>query len=79
LKAPRERPIRGDVNVILNGLLREGVIAGFETSFDKEAPAKRVGITVVAGTAMSPEAVEKAIRTALDRFSDQVIVTVKPG
>lgn len=79
MKAPRERPIRGDVNVILNGLLREGVIAGFETSFDKEAPAKRVGITVVAGTAMSPKAVEKAIRAALDRFSDQVSVTVKPG
>ena len=43
LKPSRERPIRGDVNVILNGLLRESVIAGFETPFDKQAPAKRVG------------------------------------
>ena len=26
--------IRGDVNVILNGLIADGVITGFETNFD---------------------------------------------
>jgi hypothetical protein len=29
-----QRSLRGDVNVALNGLIREGVIAAFETNFD---------------------------------------------
>src|SRR3954469_19457769 len=30
----REPALRGDVNVVLNGLIREGVITGFETNCD---------------------------------------------
>lgn len=74
-----KRPIRGEVNAILNGLISEGVIASFETSFDtKAALVRRVRITVVAST-NRPDAVERAVRNALDRFSDQVSVTVKAG
>ena len=73
-----DRPIRGDVNVILNGLVRDGVIAGFETSFDK-LTTRRVRITVVAPSANSPEAVERAVTTALDRYAHDVNVEVKTG
>lgn len=60
---------RGDVNVILNRLVRDGIIAGFQTSFDKLKPTtKCVGI-----------AVRVAVRDALGRFADQVQVTVKGG
>ena len=41
--------LRGDVNAILNGLIREGVITGFETNFDNPASialALHVRVTV---------------------------------
>jgi hypothetical protein len=38
-----------------------------------------VRITVVAPSANSPEAVKHAVMTALDRFSQEVSVTVKAG
>ena len=68
------------MNVILNGLVREGVIAGFETSFEKlKATKKPVRITIVATSANSPESVKHAVATALDRFAQDVSVTVKAG
>ena len=63
------------MNLVLNGLVREGVM--FQTSFDKAASTKRVSITAVAPSANSPEAVNHAVTTALDRFADDV--TVKAG
>jgi hypothetical protein len=75
---PDTRRIRGDINVILNRLVGEGVIAGFTTSFDDKS-AGRVAISVVAGSATNPKVVRLAVRTELKRFLDQVTVVVKPG
>ena len=71
-------PIRGDVNVILNRLVREGVIAGFQTSFDDRTTGV-ASVTVVVGSAVNPEAALSAVRAALDRFAGQVHVTLKAG
>ena len=72
--------LRGDINAVLNGLVRDGVIAAFETSFEKLKPTKLpVRITVVAPSANSPEGVKHAVTTALNRFAKDVSVTVKAG
>ena len=66
--------------MILNRLVRDGVITGFETSFDKmKTTAQRVRITVVAPSTNSPAAVKHAVAAALDRFADDVSVSVKGG
>ena len=76
----RQGSFRGDMNAILNGLVREGVIAAFETSFEQlNATKLPVRITVVAPSANSPEAVKHAVITALNRFGDEVSVMVKAG
>ena len=75
---PDPRRIRGDVNVILNRLVNEGVFAGFETTFDDKTFG-RVEIIVVAGTATNPKVAKLAVRTELKPFLDQVTVVVKAG
>ena len=75
----RQGTLRGNLNLILNGLIRDGVIASFETSFGEKASTKPVRITVVAPSANSPEAVKHAVTTALNRFAKDVSVTVKAG
>lgn len=77
--ADKQRSIRGDVNVILNGLIGEGVIAAFETNFDDLEAAGRVRITVVPPDADDPQAAAAAATSALGRFADRVSVTVKTG
>jgi hypothetical protein len=78
--AARSSYIRGDVNAILNALIREGVIASFETSFDSKANAtKPVHIVVTVDSATAPDAAKRAVMHALDRFSSRVRVTVKAG
>ena len=70
--------IRGDVNAILNDLVRRGVIAGFQTNFDDKTTG-RVAITVVARPDINPKVTRLAVRTALQQFFPQVRVTVKAG
>ena len=72
--------VRGDVNANLNGLVRQGVIAGFETSFGSKANVtKAVHIALTLDSATAPDAAKRAVIHALDRFSDIVRVTVKAG
>jgi hypothetical protein len=72
------RSMRGDVNAILNGLVRDGVIAGFQTSFDSDyALAPRVRVTVLVGSAVKPDVVKSTVAEALDRFKDRLSVRVK--
>jgi hypothetical protein len=39
--AKRDGYLRGDVNVILNELVQDGIIVGFSTNFDKRSTASR--------------------------------------
>ena len=59
---PDDRRIRGDVNIILNRLIREGVIAGFVTTFDSKDPrTRRVRIAVTVDSATDPDAAASRI------------------
>jgi len=46
--------IRGDVNGVLNGLIREGVITGFETNFDGISALGILHIAVAAQAETDP-------------------------
>ncbi len=77
---PDSRRVRGDVNAILNRLIRDGVIAAFETKQDStSALVSRLRIFVVPGSATDPNAAKRAVTTALENFSDLVSVRVKAG
>ena len=73
-----KRSVRGEMNVILNRLTREGVIARFEIKQDSPlALVSRLRICVVPGAAANPDAAKRAVISALGRFSEQVSVRVK--
>ena len=76
--ASSNRSVRGDVNVILNKLVREGIIVGFSTNFDTRSTAEPE-VTVIAGTAMDHGRVQDAVCRALEPVPETIIVTVKAG
>jgi len=72
------RSLRGDVNAILNKLVRDGMIVGFRTNFDLRTPAEPE-LTVFAGAALDHERVEEVVCEALEALPETIIVTVKAG
>src|SRR5215203_885952 len=48
------RSVRGDVNAILNGMIRDGVITSFETTFDNPTVAFAPHIRVAADLGIDP-------------------------
>jgi hypothetical protein len=77
--ADNRRFIRGDINVILNRLVREGVIASFDSTFDDKEATGPARVTITPGTAVDPEAVKRTVAEALEAFSGAITVTVKAG
>jgi hypothetical protein len=73
------RSVRGDVNVILNRLVREGMIASFETSFDDRESTGRARVIITPASTVDREAVKRTVTAALKRFSGAITVTVKAG
>ena len=83
------RSVRGDVNVILNGMIRDGVITSFETNFsDPVSIAFGLHIRVLAhiGAAPRTRAFDERRRELRDRILGQlkpiapdVIVSVRAG
>jgi hypothetical protein len=69
--------LRGDVNAILNGLVREGVISAFQTNFGTPAEALGVHIIITPASATDREGVRRTVAAALDGLSEQVTITVK--
>jgi hypothetical protein len=69
--------LRGDVNAILNGLVREGVISAFQTNFGTPAEAYGVHVIVTPAGATDREGVRRTVSQALDSLSEQVTITVK--
>ena len=73
-----KRSTRGHVNAILDQLLGEGVIAGFETKQDSDyALVRRLRVFVVPGSNANPDAAKRTVMTALEGYSDRVSVRVK--
>jgi len=69
--------LRGDVNAILNRLVREGVISAFQTNFGTPSEAFGVHIIITPPSATDREAVRRTVGQALDGLSEQVTITVK--
>lgn len=76
---------RGNVNVALNRLVREGVITGFKTNFDDPGSALGLHVIVtadgVAGKARANakriEEVRQQVCAALDHLEAEATVTVQ--
>ena len=69
--------LRGDVNAILNRLVREGVISAFQTNFGTPAEAYGVHVIITPGSATDRERVRSIVAQALQNLSEQVTITVK--
>ncbi len=69
--------LRGDVNAILNRLVREGVISAFQSNFGTPAEAYGVHIIITPASATDREAARRTVAAALDGLSEQVTITVK--
>jgi hypothetical protein len=76
---PGVRTIRGKVNVVLNGLVREGVITGFRTNFD--APERLSGpfVTVIVPASRSPEDVRVRVINAVAAVAIGIDIIVEPA
>ena len=78
---PGVSKIRGKVNIVLNGLVREGVIAGFRTTFDVEGEFGAPVVTITVPEGQSPDEVKARV---MDVIADIAVgididVVVKPG
>jgi len=86
------RSVRGDVNAILNGLVREGLISGFETNFGSPlATALALHVKVTADLITDPRipgyderavrAIRNRIAKEIDPLSPGVVVSIRqtPG
>ena len=85
------RSIRGDVNAILNGLIREGLIASFETNFDNplstpfglhvRVATDQIGTDRTPGFAERRRELQARIMRQIEPLAPGVIVSVRatPG
>ena len=77
------RPIRGDVNAILNRMIAEGVIRSFETNFDSPASAGLALHVMVRTERVIAEEDRRALRAriteALAHLYTDVVVSVRPS
>lgn len=85
----RERPVRGDVNAILNRFVREGLITGFETNLGSPIAALAPHVRVTANLVTDPglpgydrerlQSLRAQIATQLEPLLPGVVVSVRPG
>lgn len=73
-----EPKVRGKVNMVLNGLVREGVIAGFRTTFGRDNEPGAPIITVTTPEGGSPDDVKLRVMDALADVVIGVGVIVEP-
>ena len=74
---PDTRRLRGNVNIALNWLVREGVITGFKTNFDQQGTAATPHVTATVAEEWSLEAVRALIVDALTEVAIGIDVTVE--
>ncbi len=74
---PYPRTLRGDLNAILNPMVRDGAIAGFSTNFfSKRSPEQMVIRIFPKGD--DPARVEREVREALAGLSVSLNVQIDP-
>jgi hypothetical protein len=70
------RSLRGDISVILNPMVRDGLIAGFRTNLYEGKPPEEVVITVTAPGPDDLDGIWHQVKRALDRLPVDVVVRV---
>ena len=67
---------RGDMNAILNRLVREGVLASFQTNFDGRSSSLGIHIIVIGSAGRGAKEVRTAVTAALSPILQQEPVTI---
>jgi hypothetical protein len=75
---PDGRKIRGQVNVVLNGLIRDGVISAFRTNFGRDNEPGAPIITVTTPEGGSPDDVKAHVMDALADVVIGVSLIIEP-
>ncbi len=74
---PGTQRVRGKVNVVLNRLMREGVISGFRTNFDNQGKAASPHVTVTVAEGKSLEDMQVLVMNAVMEVAVGINVTVE--
>ena len=74
---PGTQKVRGKVNVVLNRLVREGVISGFKTNFDDQGGNASPHVTVAVPEGRSLEEVRALVVNAVMEAAIGINVTVE--
>jgi hypothetical protein len=75
---PDFRKIRGNLNIVLNRLVRDGVIADFRTNFGDEDKSGTPLVTVTAPPGQDLAAVQSLVLNALTEVAIGIDVAVEP-
>ncbi len=73
----RSRGRRGDVNLVLNRLIGQGVIASYRTNFDTVDAHQEPHVTVTAPASRSPDDVQLLVMDALAAVAVGIGLTVE--
>ncbi len=74
---PGTQKVRGKVNVVLNRLVREGVISGFKTNFDQQGGADSPHVTATVAEGRALEEVRALVVDAITETAIRIDVTVE--
>jgi hypothetical protein len=73
----RSRGLRGDINLVLNRLVGQGVIASYRTNFDTVEAHQGPHVTVTAPPSRAPDDVRLRVMDALAAVAVGVGLTVE--
>ena len=73
---PTRRRLHGDINTILNPMVRDGLITGFRTNLQDRGADDEIVVTVTAPKADEIDGTWDRIRQALDRLPVDVVIRV---
>jgi hypothetical protein len=70
--------LRGNLNVILNRMIQEDVIAGFRTNLSDLPEPKRLSVTIFPRQGNEPEAAVHQVKRALTALGTDIHVVADP-
>ncbi len=73
---PARRKLHGDINAILNPLVREGLITGFRTNLQDREPEDELVVSVTAPKADEIDGTWDRIKQALETLPVDVVIRV---
>ncbi len=73
---PGSGSLRGNINAILNPMVREGYIKGFSTNLYGARPPEQVIVRVIARAESETGSIRRRVLEALEPFSENITVMV---